>query len=807
MEEFNGGVKNGRFDEYDGLAVDTGIKDSTFKRFKRKNVMASRWISDLVQNGYRYSNKRGRKRGTALLEEGLFMSDEMPDIGVLSIAPALSALLSEIKLLKDTQSVEEDRKNGEKDAQSFEEVLTADNSKILKVVANSVCKLLSECYPDGVHGNYKDVLLSSMPFYDDSSADENLGWDKGGYLDTASWVFLVADLVEAFLKRLERELPDVYKKFKWEVRYTKIGENDATQIVTEALTAEEVKSAVREIYLSCIKVTCDCIIKRDGKVLGWSFRKMEEGAEPSLYFSYVASTVYLGLFKRFNSSDETISELRKFEERLLKNADTRKFRFYEGIADPASREKTYAWLERNGFEDFASYLKKYSNDNSKYEELDLLYNVINNGQPLTDKINERDKYGAFTLLKNSSVELAKTLWEEGFGTYKNKIPFQVNMAKGPCFEDGSLVDMDIVRKSGHSNAFFNNLFVIGIILNSAYDAELAKENSDKYDKMLNTFQLSIQNTQRCYNEIESSGLLYKIDSYILDFSDKVDERNTELAKQLRRVNMAVVPLMPLMLKNNNLMSEYLVRYPQKQMTESLKNIIRNKKRKNGASSWVWDKDGYNAITNYYYIDALISFYTYYENYEEPYVESEEDKNIREQKKINETKAEYEIKLLNKETQLRAEISKKDEYISEVRELGKGLAKLVVNGLIDLVDEQITYDNLVGALSEDETFNKDTVIKELNSKDKADDSVKLSKLVRLTEKLQLLSLLTMSNDERLKPLFTKGDSNVWDEPYTIVKNVLGNDGATPKFMFNMIASLAGLLVANNNKSDGGNDNHD
>ena len=136
-----------------------------------------------------------------------------------------------------------------------------------------------------------------------------------------------------------------------------------------------------------------------------------------------------------------------------------------------------------------------------------------------------------------------------------------------------------------------------------------------------------------------------------------------------------------------------------------------------------------------------------------------------------------------------------------------MAKLVVNGLIDLVDEQITYDNLVGALSEDETFNKDTVIKELNSKDKADDSVKLSKLVRLTEKLQLLSLLTMSNDERLKPLFTKGESNVWDEPYTIVKNVLGNDGATPKFMFNMIASLAGLLVANNNKSDGGNDNHD
>ncbi|MDE5860307.1 MAG: hypothetical protein K2H23_08020, partial [Oscillospiraceae bacterium] len=394
------------------------------------------------------------------------------------------------------------------------------------------------------------------------------------------------DSIEEFLNRLECEMPSVYNNFKWEVKYNKTGDSDTVQIVTEALTTEEVKAAIRKIYLSCIKVTCDCIIKdKDGEVLGWTFRNMGEGAQPSLYFSYVASTVYLGLFKRFNSSDDTISKLRGFETEICQKKDLDKYKFYEGIADPVKREETLKWLDRNGLKDFEDYLRSFANAPSKYEELDLLYNKINRGQPLTYKIGREE--GAFTLLKNSSVELAKTLWTEGFGDYKNKIPFQVNMAKGHCFEDGSLVDMDIVRKSGHSNAFFNNLFVIGIILNSAYDAELAATNPDEYDKMLNVFQLSIQNTQRCYNEIEGDGLLYKIDSYILDFSDKVDERNEELAKQLRKVNMAVIPLMPLMLKNNNLMSEYLVRYPQKQMTESLKDIIRNKKRKGGVSSWVW----------------------------------------------------------------------------------------------------------------------------------------------------------------------------------------------------------------------------
>lgn len=315
--------------------------------------------------------------------------------------------------------------------------------------------------------------------------------------------------------------------------------------------------------------------------------------------------------------------------------------------------------------------------------------------------------------------------------------------------------------------------------------------------MLNTFQLSIQNTQRCYNEIESDGMLYKIDSYILDFSEKTDKDNSDLAKQLRKVNMAVVPLMPLMLKNNNLMSEYVVRYPQKQMTDSLKDIIRNKRRVGEKSYWVWDKDGYNAITNYYYIDALISFYRYYEKFEEPFIDTEETNKIRESEKLAIKEAEAQTALANQENEYKAKLRRKEEYISEIRDLGKGLAKLVINGLIDLVDEQITPENLIGVLTEDEKFNKEKVIEQLNSKNGEGETVKLSKLIRLSEKLQILSLLSMGNYDVITSLLQKGSSDGWADPNSIIKNVFSNDGGTPKFMANVIASLAGLVGSGEN----------
>lgn len=776
------------FDPFDGLTEETEVK-GIFRKFKRTNVAAVEWINDLILNGYRFESKRGRK---AIAEEGLYMSDEMQEVGVLSIAPALSALLMELAELfqpgeNDVDGEENkngDDANNDEDSKlvTFKDMLVKDNSRVLDVITDSVGRLIVECFPKGV-GNTRHVLLSSMPFYDDGTLAEGSRWDSGGYLDTASWVSLVADLIENFLDRLETVAPEIYSQLEWQLK----GDKNTPSLVTDVLTTEQVKSAVRTLYLNSIQVTCDCILRdKDGEVRGWTFRKMDDSAEPSLYFSYVASTVYLGLYKRFNRGG-MIDKLRAFEKEFYEAEENSGFRFYEGILSSEKREKNIdALRKRKGFDKFAEYLDNLSEE--EISELDLLYNKINKGEPLTHTIDD-SKIGNFTLLKKATVGFADTLWNKGYGNGK-RIPFKVNMAKGPCFEDGSLVDLDVVRLSSHNNAFFNNLFVIGIILNSAYDEEVKRKNTDEYDRMLNAFQLSIQNTQRCYDEIANEKLLYKIDSYILDFSDKTDKENEELAKQMRKVNMAVVPLMPLILKNNNLMSQYVVRYPQKQMTESLKDIIRNKKRKDGKSSWVWDKDGYNAITNYYYVDALISFYRYYEEYEEPFIGDEDTIRTNESRARKDERKRLSGVFLKKINELNAQKKANEEYINEVKSISRGIARFVINGLIDIVDEQLTSDNLIGSLSDQEQ-RTDTVISELNSFDNESDVVKISKLVRLYEKLQILSMLSMDEDKRVTKFLKLGDGNSTHS--AILKNVFGENGDSSQFMENILVKISELLM--------------
>ncbi|MDE7265616.1 MAG: hypothetical protein K2N52_05010 [Clostridia bacterium] len=797
---------NAKVDEYDGLAEERK-KRTVLRVFREKSEVARGWVDDLAQYGYSVGKKQ---------EEGFFMSDEMQRVGVLSVAPALSALLSELKIVKSKDKKKDDNFISKLAAKPIEK----SNKTVLEIVVNSVCKLLSECYPKGVRENCSDigsVLFSSMPFFEEFAQDQETNWISGGYLDAASWVFLAADCIEEFLNNFESAYPEKYKEQIWEVK---------GQGYSEELTADEVKKAVRNMYLSAVQVTCDCIVRsgddRNGRVLGWSFRPIKSGAEPSLYFSYVASTVYLGLHKRFDGGDGKIQKLRAFENKLLSIEkelldsglehdrelanDIRSFAFFREITNPEALKKKLAWLTQKKFDKyeefkkFAQFLKELSEEEK--QELDFLYNKINKGQPLTYTFKKYDDPGCFMLLKESSVSLAEMLWNEGFGTNSDKLPFKKHMAKGPCFQDGTPVDLGVVRQSNHNNSFFNNLFVIGIVINSAYDEVLKAKDPDEYEKMLNSFQLSIQNTQRCYNEIEEEGFLYKIDSYILEFAEKVDARNMELSKQLRKVNMAVLPLMPLLLKNNNLMNEYLVKYPQKEMKDSLKAIIRNKKLgKNKQRVWVWDRDGYNAITNYYYVDALIAFYRYYETYEAPLIGDEGSFNSRvsDAVKVIEQKKDAAIQLLEKERD--ETYAKKDKQISEMRSVFKGLARLVINEMIDFVDEQLSPEKLTANLTDSEKKNREPIVEAITSMDKDTDEVKISKLIHISEKLQLLSLLTMKYDDRFAEVIKSGVTKDGSEVYgNILDSTLGKEGGSSNFLRNLIMAF----TKNNISGNGGTD---
>lgn len=158
---------------------------------------------------------------------------------------------------------------------------------------------------------------------------------------------------------------------------------------------------------------------------------------------------------------------------------------------------------------------------------------------------------------------------------------------------------------------------------------------------------------------------------------------------------------------------------------------------------------------------------------------------------SEKQKELDATLRAKYDEFEKELRERDEYIAQTRMLGKDLARFVVNGLIDLVDEQLSDKILLAGLASEDMSNRDTIIKELNSFDKDTDIVKLTKLVHLTEKLQLLSLLSMDSNSQLIAFLKNGDQATRkDSHLSMIRSIFGESGDSAKFMSNLVTYLAG-----------------
>ena len=121
-----------------------------------------------------------------------------------------------------------------------------------------------------------------------------------------------------------------------------------------------------------------------------------------------------------------------------------------------------------------------------------------------------------------------------------------------------------------------------------------------------------------------------------------------------------------------------------------------------------------------------------------------------------------------------------------------------------MDEYLKPEKLFGDLTEDERIGRDKVVETLKSFDKDTDGVKISKLINITEKLQILSLLTMDHDRQIGDVIKSGFAdakNRSDSPNTVINNVLGKDGGSSDYMRNLILSLA----AKPSSGNGGYDN--
>ena len=77
-------------------------------------------------------------------------------------------------------------------------------------------------------------------------------------------------------------------------------------------------------------------------------------------------------------------------------------------------------------------------------------------------------------------------------------------------------------------------------------------------------------------------------------------------------------LVPLYCNTYNLIFNYVIKYPQKEMRENLAWLLENK----ASDDWYWTKDGFSINNNLYYIYALDSFYSYYKKYEADFLDAD-----------------------------------------------------------------------------------------------------------------------------------------------------------------------------------------
>lgn len=438
--------------------------------------------------------------------------------------------------------------------------------------------------------------------------------------------------------------------------------------------------------------------------IGWNFTKGCE--EPSLYYTFTVCECLVEIFKTFEEYITYLKEERKYKkyhdntnvpaetrEELAEKFATIKEEYEGHLAEFEKINAATANVVEEIIDPEARRASKYDT----YNELRLRFIEINGG------ISEiAGKYG---LLESNCKAVAHEIWRLS----------QDKLADAFFYNDlhTTLSDEDIAMATT-SDALFNTVYMINIMLGAGVDEDIdtrrefaaneeAHEKATReYNDMLDSCQLAVQKAFRTYEKLKNDGKEYIVDQFLIGFNEKFI-RHKVIIKELRKLRMRVFSLMPLLIRTNNAISEYLIKYPQHNMRKYLGYILENRYEKNGSVKWIWEKDGFFSCSNYYYISALGEFYSYYERYESEYIENynknkaQRDAILAEQKQKDEL-PEGEIgkreKQLKDKDNVIKDLKKKNEELKNALE---NVERPVESAVIDIVKREVgdMFPELIG----------------------------------------------------------------------------------------------------------------
>ena len=381
---------------------------------------------------------------------------------------------------------------------------------------------------------------------------------------------------------------------------------------------EENQKLAKLGFVRCINYLLDSFVGADADAdasadrfsCGWNYTKDCE--EPSLYFTFSVSEVLIDILETFNNV------IRSADADYLKN------RIDELIG---SGELALPYEEKNAkFEQIDAQFEEFRNnlattegqmEGELFKEVNQEKAVYETGSPYA-KLEE--------LCKKAANQIWRIVNREDLGDLINDF-FSYNLS--------SVVKEDSITESVSNNALFNKLFVLNIAINAGVDEDaedkvnyFTPNGSDKYEAALseydairNKIRLAYDSVYMFYNDMVKKNMDHKVNEYILPFDERFDIHKKEIG-ELRRARIRIFSLEPLLVKTKTVMSDFVIQYPQYDMQIYLENILKSRlKNDKGEPLWIWEKNGYSSSANYYYVEALSSFFDYYDKYESNFIKN------------------------------------------------------------------------------------------------------------------------------------------------------------------------------------------
>ena len=259
---------------------------------------------------------------------------------------------------------------------------------------------------------------------------------------------------------------------------------------------------------------------------------------------------------------------------------------------------TYSIIE--AFADFDDNILNGGDLGPDEDIINYIDSVNNN-----DEIADEERYT--TRYKNLCFKIGDRAWE----LYKDVL-------KTDFFSDNfsssfKVISKDEILNSSRSSVLFNTMYVIFILFYSYTNVR----HPDEAEEIVNSMTLALQLIQNFYDELRATGKESIVDRHIIAF-DQPHERIKDFGKLLNEETIQASPLLPMLVKANNLIAYYILEFPQQQMGELFDMML--EAQMDGENDWLWDKRKYDLLSTERYLESIADFFDYYDKYERIYAD-------------------------------------------------------------------------------------------------------------------------------------------------------------------------------------------